>query len=133
MEVQSSRYAAASTPQTPAVTQSPLLVTVANAKLGNILTATNGMTVYTYSKDTKGVSNCTGACEANWPPYTMQAGANISAIVGLTGTVGNITRADGTMQITFNGMPLYFYVKDTKAGDTMGQGVGGVWYVVKAQ
>ncbi len=118
------------TQQQPAA--SPVLSVATNATLGSILTATNGMTVYTYSKDSAGVSTCTSTCAANWPPYTVSSGTNVAAVAGLSGTLSTIARADGSMQVTYNGMPLYFYVKDTKAGDVNGQAVGGVWYVVKS-
>jgi predicted lipoprotein with Yx(FWY)xxD motif len=95
-------------------------------KLGTIITDPKGMTLYTYSTDTKGVSNCSGACLKAWPAYVAQSQtgkfpANISVI----------KRSDGTLQYAWKGMPLYYYVKDTKPGDVTGQGVGGVWYVAK--
>jgi predicted lipoprotein with Yx(FWY)xxD motif len=99
--------------------------------LGDYLVAYNGMTLYTYSPDTAGVSNCTGGCAANWPPYTVTSKDNLVAESPIAGAISTLTRADGTMQVTYNGAPLYFYVKDTKPGDTVGEGVGGVWYVVK--
>lgn len=99
---------------------------------GSYLTAFNGMTLYTYSKDTAGVSNCSGQCAANWPPYTVpSADAVHVSSVFKTADVGTIARADGTLQVTYKGQPLYFYVKDAKPGDTLGDGVGGVWYLVK--
>jgi predicted lipoprotein with Yx(FWY)xxD motif len=49
---------------------------------------------------------------------------------GVTGKLGTTTRTDGSLQVTYNDQPLYFFVGDTKAGDTTGQGVGNVWYVV---
>jgi predicted lipoprotein with Yx(FWY)xxD motif len=101
------------------------------AKLGPYLTASNGMTLYTYSKDTAGASNCSGTCAVTWPPYVVTAGATLTAASNAKGTLATITRDDGTTQVTYNGAPLYFYAKDVKAGDTTGQNVGGVWFVVK--
>lgn len=109
-----------------------LLGTDGTTTLGTYLVGSNGMTLYTYAKDTKGVSNCAGTCAQNWPPYLI---ASTDALANLeydvTGTAGTITRADGTMQVIYDGMPLYFYAKDIQSGDTNGQNVGGVWSVVK--
>ncbi|HVY72699.1 MAG TPA: hypothetical protein VG984_01450 [Candidatus Paceibacterota bacterium] len=102
-----------------------------NAKLGTYLIAYNGMTVYTYSPDGTNVSNCSGQCAVNWPPYTVTSIANLVAKFPIAGKIATITRADGSTQVTYNGHPLYFYIKDKNSGDTTGQGVGGVWYVVK--
>ena len=127
------------TPQQPAgsaqgdgttVGQNLILGINTSAALGTYLSAYNGMTVYTYAPDTAGVSNCTGACAANWPPYTVASAADINVSSATAGTVGTITRADGSLQVTYNGHPLYFYIKDTAPGQTNGQGIGGVWYVV---
>ena len=102
----------------------------ASSTIGTYLVAGNGMTLYRFTKDTAGVSNCAGDCIAKWPVYNVSAGAAVSAGAGLTCTVGTITRADGTIQATYNGAPLYFWSKDMKAGDTTGQNVNGVWFVV---
>jgi predicted lipoprotein with Yx(FWY)xxD motif len=96
-----------------------------DAKLGQYLASPSGMTLYTYSKDAKGVSNCSGTCATNWPPYTIPTGAAPSVPAGITGSIGSITRTDGTLQLTYNGMPLYLWVQDTKAGDITGDNVGG--------
>ena len=120
--------ASTGTPQQPA---SAIANVASDAELGQYLTASNGMTLYTYAKDTKGVSNCTGACAAAWPPYAVSAPSDINAPATVTGTFGTLTRPDGTLQVTYNGMPLYFWKSDVNPGDTTGQGVGGVWFVVK--
>jgi predicted lipoprotein with Yx(FWY)xxD motif len=99
--------------------------------LGTYLAGYNGMTLYSYAPDTAGVSNCSGGCAANWPPYVVTSTANLVAESPIAGTVGTLTRADGSTQVTYNGVPLYFYIKDAQPGDETGQGVGGVWYVVK--
>ncbi len=108
------------------------LGTDSNATLGKYLIAYNGMTLYTYSKDTNASSTCYGQCAVNWPPYVAGPEDNVNQLqAGVTGKVGTIVRADGSAQVTYNGKPLYFYVKDIKSGDTTGQNVGGVWFVVK--
>jgi predicted lipoprotein with Yx(FWY)xxD motif len=63
---------------------------------------------------------------------TVSAGTSATAGAGLTGTIGTISRPDGTTQVTYNGWPLYRYSKDAKAGDATGQGVGGIWYAMTA-
>ncbi len=98
--------------------------------LGTYLIANNGMTLYAYSKDSAGVSNCTGICAQLWPPYTAQNGANLVAEYPIRGSIATIIRPDGTLQVTYAGMPLYFYSKDASPGDTTGQGIGGVWHVI---
>ncbi len=100
-------------------------------KLGTILVDPKGMTLYTFKNDQSGSSSCTGTCAQIWPPLTVSQGATPMASSGASGTLATIQRPDGTTQVTYNGMPLYNYSKDSKPGDTNGQGVGGVWFVAK--
>ena len=111
-----------------AVAATPTVSVVQDAKLGPILVGPTGMTLYLYTKDTANVSNCSGGCAALWPPLTVTGAP--TAGTGVSGTLGTTKRADGSMQATYNGWPLYYYAADTKAGDTTGQGVGKVWYVL---
>lgn len=90
------------------------------------LAAANGMTLYTFDKDTKNKSNCYDNCASNWPPYAAKAGA---ASMGKGFSV--IKRRDGTSQWAKDGAPLYFWVGDSDPGDTTGDGVGGVWHLAK--
>ena len=99
-------------------------------KLGTYLTALDGMTLYLYTKDVSGVSNCTGQCLVNWPPYTVSPLEPLVAGEGITGEIGLINRGEGMAQLTYKGIPLYFWKDDKKVGDTTGQNVGGVWFVV---
>lgn len=101
----------------------------ASSSAGNIVVDAKGMSLYFFTKDTKdsGSSACTGSCAVQWPPLTTASGA--PAAQGVTGKLGTITTPDGKKQVTLNGMPLYYFAKDTKAGDVLGQGVGGVWYL----
>ena len=103
-----------------------------NPKLGAILVNGQGMTLYTFKKDTAGASNCNGACASLWPPLTVANGVTPTAAPGVTGKLGVITRPDGSQQVTYNGMPLYTFTGDKKAGDATGQGYLNVWYVVPA-
>ncbi len=103
-----------------------------SASLGTYLIGSSGMTLYRFTKDTPGISNCSGSCATIWPPYTITSESDLKNIqAGIGGTVRAITRADGSMQVTYNGSPLYFYASDKSSEDTFGQGVGGVWFVVK--
>ena len=100
-----------------------------NATLGSFLTDQNGMTLYLYQKDTNGASTCFGGCLAAWPAL-LTNGAPVAGDPSITGQLGITTRPDGSQQVTYNGAPLYYFLKDKNAGDTTGQGVGSVWYVV---
>ena len=90
----------------------------------NILVAgSNGMTVYTFTKDTpnSGQSACTGGCLTTWPALTVPSGQTPTAGSGVSGKLGTITRGDnGQLQVTYNGLPLYFYAGDSAPGDTNG-------------
>lgn len=92
---------------------------------GKVLADAKGMTLYTFDKDAAGKSNCTGQCAQNWPPLAAAADAQSS------GDWTVINRDDGSKQWAFKGKPLYTWVKDTKPGDTAGDGVNGTWHVAK--
>ncbi|QGQ94425.1 hypothetical protein EHS13_05650 [Paenibacillus psychroresistens] len=111
------------------VIQSPSTLAIGtSATLGNYLTDAKGISLYYFDKDTKGVSNCTGECLAKWPLFYAE---HISVPMGLKAEdFGTITRTDGAKQTTFKGFPLYYWVSDVKRGDTLGQDVGKVWFVV---
>jgi predicted lipoprotein with Yx(FWY)xxD motif len=90
---------------------------------GNILVAgSNGMTLYNFSKDVKdsGKSSCTGGCIDTWPALTVAGGGAPTAGTGVTDTLGTITRDDGIVQVTYNGLPLYFFKNDKVPGDLNG-------------
>jgi predicted lipoprotein with Yx(FWY)xxD motif len=91
---------------------------------GTILVAgSNGMTLYIFTEDVKdsGESACTGGCITTWPALTVEAGETPTGGPGVTGTFGTITRADdGTLQVTYNGLPLYFFMNDQAPGDLNG-------------
>ena len=100
-------------------------------KLGAILTSSDGLTLYTFNQDTAGKSTCNADCAATWPPLTTSS-ADAPKVDGATGDFSVITRDDGAKQIAFNGKPLYRFAADKKAGDTTGEGVGGVWFAARA-
>jgi predicted lipoprotein with Yx(FWY)xxD motif len=90
---------------------------------GTVLTGPNGMTLYTHAGDTATSSTCTGACATAWPP--LETKGQPTAGAGVTGQLGSLTRPDGTTQVTYGGLPLYYWEGDTKAGDATGNGVEG--------
>ncbi|WP_221356832.1 SCO0930 family lipoprotein [Streptomyces beigongshangae] len=97
-------------------------------QLGEVVTDSAGMTLYRFDKDTAEPpkSACEGECAAAWPPVPASGAA---APIGIDkALLGEVTRADGTKQLTIDGWPQYRFAKDTKAGDVKGQGVGGTWY-----
>jgi len=111
----------------------PVVMTATVGTQGTLLVAgANGMTVYTFSKDVanSGTSGCTGGCITKWPALTVPAGSTPAGGSGVTGKLGMITRADdGSTQVTYNGLPLYFYAGDKAPGDANGIYTG--WSAVK--
>ena len=95
----------------------------------SVLTNSKGFTVYWFAPDTSTTSNCSGSCATYWPPVT----GPVTAGPGVTGTLGTITRSDGSVQATYDGHPLYTYVGDTAPGQNKGNGLnlsGGLWHEV---
>ncbi len=103
------------------------------SSLGTYLTDAKGMTLYTFGNDAPGVSNCYDTCIDKWPAYgpSVKAGTAPANLPMLPADVATTKRSDGTLQFTWKGMPLYYYFSDKNPGDTLGEGIGGVWYVVK--
>ena len=94
-----------------------------------VLTNSAGFTVYWFAPDTSTTSKCTGSCATYWPPVKGPATAGS----GVSGTLGTITRPDGTTQATYDGHPLYTYAADTAPGQNKGNGLnasGGLWHEV---
>ena len=92
-----------------------------------VLTGPNSMTLYTFDRDTvgNGKSVCNGPCETLWPPLMASASDKP------TGDYTIVTRDDGKKQWAYKGKPLYFWAKDTKAGDRTGDGVNNVWKLAR--
>jgi len=106
-----------------------MLGTRDDADFGLYLVDQRGMTLYTYTGDEPGVSNCYGDCTDKWKILWTQG--NIVLGDGVTGELGIIERNDGPWQVTYNNTPLYFFKDDSKPGDLLGNGVSGKWYAVK--
>lgn len=100
-----------------------------NASMGNFLVDSRGMTLYYFPKDFINKSNCAvGQCLTAWPVFYSADTAVASPLQ--KADFGQITRDDNAKQSTYKGWPLYYYFKDTKPGDTLGEGVGDVWYIL---
>jgi len=101
---------------------------VKTSKYGSVLVNASGRTLYRYTPDKKGKSNCSGKCATYWPP--LMAKGKVTAGAGASASlVGTIKRGTG-LQVTYAGWPLYTYVGDTKAGQMTGEGTEKTWYVV---
>ena len=127
-------------PSNPGPTASPsapaksgtMIAVAERGNLGRILVDSKGRTVYLFVADKGKASVCYGQCAVYWPPVLTrdlpQAGPGVAANL-----LGTTRRTDGTIEVTYGGHPLYYFVADKKVGDTLGQGVdgfGGPWYVV---
>ena len=95
--------------------------------MDGVLVGANGMTLYTFDRDVagSGKSVCNGPCATNWPPLLAADDSRSQ------GGYSIITRDDGKKQWAFKGKPLYFWIKDSKPGDSTGEGVNGVWRVAR--
>ena len=106
-----------------AMAQSNAPASIADTAKGKALVDSKGMTLYAFDKDSGGKSACNGPCAANWPPLAATSGAAM-------GDWSIITRDDGSKQWAYKGKPLYVFAKDTKPGDTSGDGVlNGAWHI----
>jgi predicted lipoprotein with Yx(FWY)xxD motif len=106
--------------------------TVAGAEiggLGNVLVDSEGMTVYLYTPDKGSESTCYGECEAAWPPLTA-AGKPTAGEGAKSSALGTTKRKDGTMQVTYEGHPLYTFSGDEAPGEANGQELDGIWFVL---
>lgn len=109
----------------PAFAEDYLGGAVKTADIGGkqVLTDAKGMTLYIFDKDAAGKSNCNGDCAVKWPPLMAAADAKAA------GDFSIVKRDDGTDMWAYKTLPLYYWYEDKKAGDTTGDGVGGVWHL----
>jgi len=119
--------------QAPTTTAAPaasgVTVAVASSTLGDILVDGDGRTLYAFTKDQGDQSACTGQCATTWPALTGSATAGTGVQAAL---LAASVQANGASQVTYGGRPLYHFAGDAKPGDTNGQGVGSVWFVLTA-
>lgn len=95
---------------------------------GDVLVDSEGMSLYLFTQDDGSTSTCYGDCAQNWPPLTVDG--EPSASDGVSASLGTTERDDGSMQVTAAGHPLYYFAGDSEPGDTNGQGVGDIWYLL---
>lgn len=110
---------------TPVWATAALLLSLGAAQSQTPITDANHMTLYVFDNDSSGVSSCYDSCAANWPPYLGAAGETKGQGWSL------IERNDGSMQWAFDGHPVYYFARDAKPGDMAGDGLNGVWHVLK--
>ena len=102
-----------------------------NATYGSLLVSSSGLTLYHLTSEKPGSIACIGTCATVWPPLVLSSSAKVKSGSGITASkLGTIMRPDGRLQVTYNGLALYRYAPDKKAGEVKGQGVGGVWFAV---
>ena len=114
-----------------AASSRPTVKVMQTASLGKLLATSSGHTLYHYTDEKAGKIDCKGACAKLWPPLLVKAGAKPTLGPGLSAVkLGTLKRPDGGTQVTYNGLALYRYAPDTKAGDVKGQGLFKAWYVI---
>ncbi len=105
-------------------------LTLTQSTFGPILSDRDGNTLYMYSPDTPDAATCTGGCAGAWPPYLADAETSVGE--GTNGDLYGTVAGEGGTQLTYNGHPLYTFSGDSAAGDTNGQGSGGIWFILDA-
>jgi predicted lipoprotein with Yx(FWY)xxD motif len=99
--------------------------------LGAVIADGKGMTLYHLKTEVNGSIACTGSCASVWPPLLVPSGSTKPTEgAGATGRLGTVTRPDGGVQVTYDGLPVYRYSGDTSAGQANGQGIQGVWFAI---
>ena len=112
-----------------AMAMAPVLQIGGNDELGEFLVDAEGLTLYMFLKDEPGVTNCYDTCAEKWPPLFVEGDTTLGEGVDAA-LVGTTDRTDGSVQLTYNGWPLYYWIEDTAPGHAYGQNVGEVWFVL---
>lgn len=108
-------------------------VALGDTDLGEVLVGPDGRTLYMYDPDAQGESTCYDQCAQAWPPLVLDDGGEPSAGDGVDAMLlGTTERTDGSVQVTYDGWPLYYWAQDSAPGDATGQGVNDVWWVLDA-
>jgi predicted lipoprotein with Yx(FWY)xxD motif len=107
----------------------PTVQVASHTEYGDFLVDGDGMSLYIFMEDADGTSTCNGLCAENWPPLIADgdpvAGSGVDQAL-----LSTSARDDGSLQVTYNGQPLYRFVEDALPGDTGGQDKGDTWYLV---
>ena len=98
-------------------------------ELGNFMASGSGMALYSYTRDEENISHCIEGCAVNWPPFYVDPSAVVEGCESSDFAI--ITRVDGKKQTTYKNMPLYHFINDKYPGDTLGQGIGDKWFIIK--
>ena len=99
--------------------------------LGDVLTDADGMTLYLFTPDPAGESVCTGGCAEAWPPLTVESEMDLEAGGGVEASLSTVERDDGSLHVTADDVPLYYFVRDEGRDDVEGQEVNNVWFVLR--
>lgn len=106
-----------------------VIIRSARTPTGEILIDAGGMVLYTYANDKAGMSECYDQCAVTWPPVYVDG--EIKASSGIQHDISTLTRIDGRKQVTYNGLPLYYYSGDKNPGDMNGDGINGLWALAR--
>lgn len=113
-----------------AMTHAATIDVMYTPELGTFLVGDGSMTLYLFTPDSHNHSVCYGGCAVIWPPMLVDSLDDLEVADNIPGTFGIAERTDGTKQVTYNGIPLYYWIVDKQPGDVTGQGVDDAWYVV---
>jgi predicted lipoprotein with Yx(FWY)xxD motif len=97
--------------------------------LGTVLVDSSGLTVYMFTEDEGTTSVCYGGCEAAWPPV-VASGKPTAGEGAASSALGTTKRKDGTLQVTYEGHPLYTYGDDKSPGEANGSEADGTWFAL---
>jgi predicted lipoprotein with Yx(FWY)xxD motif len=120
----------ASAPASGAATGAALTLKTMKGSAGIWLTDASGRTLYLYTADKGTTSTCYNACATQWPPLTTTGAVTVTGQFTAQKYVGTTTRTDGSKQVTYGGHPLYYFIGDKAPGQTAGQAVAGVWFLI---
>ncbi|GAB3651386.1 COG4315 family predicted lipoprotein [Glycomyces tarimensis] len=119
-------------PETDTEAPAGAALALSDTSLGPVLADADGMTLYLFTADEGGTPTCYDDCAAAWPPLLTDGEVAVGEDLDES-LAGSVAREDGTMQVTYNSHPLYYWAADTEPGDVDGQGVNDLWYVVDAE
>ncbi len=115
----------------PAAAGGDVGLEVGSTSLGDVIVDGEGMTLYMFDPDQQAESTCYDDCATAWPPLVAEGDPAVGEGLDVA-MVGSVERTDGTMQVTYNDWPLYYWQNDAAAGDVTGQAVNDVWWVLGA-
>jgi predicted lipoprotein with Yx(FWY)xxD motif len=115
----------------PHQTNKPVTVTLARrGPLGRILVDGSGNTLYRLNKDRANKSTCANDCAVAWPPFVLPKGVDHAVAGSGVSQLGTVRRANGQLQVTYRGWPLYYFSGDGQAGAVNGEGISDLWFVL---